>query len=138
MHKNPGTLVVLLALLTYSMHTAEAMRDLEEAEMGGPAQGSALEGLTSSAWREIAEISGRTADELYTPLCFIENDVTDTQVIFYYRTICQAGPRQNVYFGIQEWRASAHGVQLHKPASAPMSSLVACCALQKTASQTHK
>ena len=58
------------------------MEDLGEAEMGGPAQGSALEGLTSSAWREIAEISGRTADELYNPLCFIENDVTDTQVTF--------------------------------------------------------
>ena len=48
--------------------------------MGGPAHGSALEGLTSSAWKEIAEITGRTADELYDPLCFIENDVTDTQV----------------------------------------------------------
>ena len=48
--------------------------------MGGPAPDSALEGLTSSAWKEIAEITGRTADELYSPLCFIENDVTDSQV----------------------------------------------------------
>ena len=51
--------------------------------MGGPADGSALEGLTSSAWKEIAEITGRTAEELYNPLCFIENDVTDTQVRLY-------------------------------------------------------
>ena len=58
---------------------AEAIGDSEEAEMGGPAHGPALEGLTSRAWREIAEICGHTADELYSPLCFIENDVTDTQ-----------------------------------------------------------
>ena len=79
------------ALKTFSMCTTEAMEDLAEAEMGGPAQGSALEGLTSSAWREIAEISGRTADELYDPLCFIENDVTDTQVTLSNRSMCQAG-----------------------------------------------
>ena len=47
--------------------------------MGAPAHGPALEGLTSRAWREVAEICGHTADELYSPLCFIENDVTDTQ-----------------------------------------------------------
>ena len=47
--------------------------------MGDPAHGPALEGHTSRAWREIAEICGHTADELYSPLCFIENDVTDTQ-----------------------------------------------------------
>ena len=87
---NVASLVVGLALMTYSMRAAEAMGDLEEAEMGGPAQGSALEGLTSSAWREIAEISGRTADELYDPLCFIENDVTDTQVTFSNHSMRQA------------------------------------------------
>lgn len=34
----------------------------------------------SGAWRALAEISGRTAEELYDPLCFIENSGTDTQV----------------------------------------------------------
>ena len=100
-HVNPYILVVGLALVTHSVHTAEAMGDLGEAEMGGPAQGSALEGLTSSAWREIAEISGRTADELYDPLCFIENDVTDTQVTFSDRSVYQArqpGQHQIVHF----------------------------------------
>ena len=86
-----ATLVVGRAQMTYSRRAAEAMGDLEEAEMGGPAQGSALEGLTSSAWREIAEISGRTADELYNPLCFIENDVTDTQVTLSNHLTCPAG-----------------------------------------------
>ena len=37
--------------------------------MWGPAHGPALEGLTSRAWREIAEISVRTTDKLYRPLC---------------------------------------------------------------------
>ena len=104
MHVNPGTMVVVLALTRGSVYAVEALGDLEEAEMGGPALGSALEGLTSSAWREIAEISGRTADELYNPLCFIENDVTDTQVTFCDHSIRQAGQpgrRQNIHFGYQ-------------------------------------
>ena len=72
----------LLHNLTHNIshQPAEAVGDTEEAEMGGPATGPAVEGLTSSAWKEIAEITGRTADELYSPLCFIENNVTDTQV----------------------------------------------------------
>ncbi len=48
--------------------------------MGPPKQGSAVEGITSSAWRALAEISGRTAEELYDPICFIDNADTDTQV----------------------------------------------------------
>ena len=125
--------------MTCSMYAAEAMGDLGEAEMGGPAQGSALEGLTSSAWREIAEISGRTADELYDPLCFIENDVTDTQVTLSDHSIRQAGQpewRQNACFGSQE--VTALQSQNAEVSSAPLSSLVACCALQRPASQTHR
>ena len=56
------------------------MADAGEAEMGAPKEGSAVEGITSSAWRALAEISGRTAEELFDPLCFIENLDTDTQV----------------------------------------------------------
>ncbi len=48
--------------------------------MGAPAKGSAVEGITSGAWRALAEICGKTAEELYDPLCYIENAVTDTQV----------------------------------------------------------
>ena len=139
MHVILHSLVVVLALIEYSMCTAEAMGDLEKAEMGGPAQGSALEGLTSSAWREIAEISGRTADELYNPLCFIENDVTDTQVAYSNNSMCQArrpGQCQNTHVGNQKVEAEAWQVQ--RSACAPPSSLVACYALQKTASQIHK
>lgn len=62
---------------------ADEMADAGEAEMGEPKQGSAVEGITSSAWRALAEISGRTAEELYDPLCFIENLDTDTQVPFF-------------------------------------------------------
>lgn len=47
--------------------------------MGAPANGSVVDGITSSAWRALAEISGRTAEELYDPLCFIDNQETDTQ-----------------------------------------------------------
>ena len=44
-----------------------------------------LQGLTFSARQEILGISGRTADKLYSPLCFTENDATDTQV---WREMC--------------------------------------------------
>jgi hypothetical protein len=59
---------------------AEEMADEGGAEMGAPKEGLAVQGITSSAWRALAEISGRTADELYDPICFIDNVETDTQV----------------------------------------------------------
>ena len=59
---------------------ADEVVETVEAEMGAPAKGSAVEGITSGAWRALAEICGKTAEELYDPLCYIENAVTDTQV----------------------------------------------------------
>ncbi len=47
--------------------------------MGGAGAAAAVQGLTSEAWRALARISGRTAEELFDPLCFIENPETDTQ-----------------------------------------------------------
>ena len=35
---------------------------------------------TSEAWRALAHMSGVLADELFDPLCFIENPETDSQV----------------------------------------------------------
>jgi len=58
---------------------AEEMADAGEAGMGAPAEGSVVNGITSSAWKALAEVSGRTAEELYDPLCFIDNQETDTQ-----------------------------------------------------------
>lgn len=63
------------------MHVvADEVADAAEADMGAPAKGSVVEGITSGAWRALAEISGKTAEELYDPLCYVENAVTDTQV----------------------------------------------------------
>ena len=47
--------------------------------MAHDGEAAAVQGLTSSAWRALAEISGRTAEELFDPLCFVENPDTDTQ-----------------------------------------------------------
>ncbi len=64
----------------FACFMADEVADAAEADMGEPAKGSVVEGLTSGAWRALAEISGKTAEELYDPLCYIENAVTDTQV----------------------------------------------------------
>ncbi len=61
-------------------HVADEVAETVEAEMGAPAKGSAVEGITSGAWRALAEICGKTAEELYDPLCYVENTITDTQV----------------------------------------------------------
>ncbi|CAL8471597.1 g11139 [Coccomyxa elongata] len=71
-----GQIQLSITFFPFTDEVAETV----EAEMGAPAKGSAVEGITSGAWRALAEICGKTAEELYDPLCYIDNTITDTQV----------------------------------------------------------
>ena len=75
-------------LLEAECWAAAALAAAGGASMGEPARAPAVTGLTTAAWRALARISGRTAEDLYDPLCFIENRDTDTQVLSVLCFIC--------------------------------------------------
>ncbi|KAK9829841.1 hypothetical protein WJX72_008191 [[Myrmecia] bisecta] len=57
----------------------DSLVDVGQADMGGPVEG-APQSEMSSAWRALARITGAAADELFKPICYIDNPETDTQV----------------------------------------------------------
>jgi len=47
--------------------------------MGPPPEDSPVASMPDS-WRTLATVSGASAEEVFDPVCFIENEETDTQV----------------------------------------------------------